>query len=82
MASALVRHDLIVATFNPLKTSDLRDDCRALIGKRCSFTAGWEIESGVYAGQMAMVPAWWPCNIGWVPECDLQDLEFVGGERG
>jgi hypothetical protein len=81
-AEALERFDVVLATFQPRRTDDLKKHARAWIGVRMRWCAGWEIDAedgGPYAGQMAMTPHEpTPAGlepIGWVPFCDLADVD-------
>lgn len=89
-AGALERFEVVTATFRPQRTDDLKPHARAWIGVRMRWCAAWEIEAedgGPYVGQMAMIPQgptpdgldW----LGWVPLCDLADVEApnAGGNR-
>lgn len=70
--------DLITATFQPDRTDDLKPHARNWIGVRLRWCAAWEIDKGLYAGQMAMMLDETPLGlkpIGWVPLCDLSDIE-------
>lgn len=76
------RYDEVVATFKPLRMDDLKPHARAWVGVRMRWLAGWEIQpedGGPYVGQMAMTPHEpTPAGlepIGWVPLCDLADVE-------
>ncbi|AKJ28802.1 hypothetical protein AAW51_2111 [Caldimonas brevitalea] len=66
------------AVFQPQRTDDLRPGAAAFIGQAGEFMEGWEIESGPYAGQRAMlVPMSWALRLApmsWVPECDLVEV--------
>jgi hypothetical protein len=81
-AEALERYDVVLATFQPRRTDDLKEHARAWVGVRMRWCAAWEIDEddgGPYVGQMAMTPhdptppglEW----LGWVPFCDLADVE-------
>lgn len=80
----LNRHDIVVATFAPQRRDDLKDGGADFIGWRGEWQVCWEIEEGDYAGQWALAPFPLWANeftppFGWVPECDLADIELVGG---
>lgn len=65
--------------FMPQRTDDLRDEVRPWVGVQCRWRAAWIIESGQFAGDIAMQclefsPGQPP--LGWVP---LRDLVIVEG---
>lgn len=65
----------ITATFKPIHIDTLRDECKQYIGQRLAFYAGWIIEEGRYAGQMAYIPLHSDLFY-WLPEEDLEDIEI------
>lgn len=78
-AGSLHIWDVVTATFQPQRTDDLNPHARPWIGGRMRWEASWQIDDGPYAGQLAMTPheptpAGLP-HIGWVPLCDLADVE-------
>ena len=78
----LQKHDLVIATFTPVVTTDIRPDARVAIGERGEFQALWIIEDGPYAGDWAMMPLdskRFRCT--WVPLCDLSDIELLESYR-
>lgn len=65
--------DKIIATFKPTDLSTLRPEVLNDIGWLGEWQAAWIIESGVYAGQWAMIPLGKErYTFGWVPEEDLE----------
>ena len=53
----------------------------AFVGVRTTWIPGWIIDSGNYAGQRAVTPfaeirSGMGTAFGWVPECDLVDIEL------
>ena len=76
----LQRFDKVLATFSPRRVDDLRDEAPAAIGLRGVFAAAWLIEEGPYRGQWAMSPNDFErFRFGWVPLCDLSDVEVQAG---
>ena len=70
--------DKIIATFNPKKTDNLVTGMENHIGKRFTFEAMWVIEDGQYVGEWAMAPRMTgPPLCGWIPLCDLDNIERV-----
>jgi hypothetical protein len=77
--------DIITATFQPVKTSDLKEGMQEWIGRKERWKAQWIVEDGSYAGDWAMIPIKdkeyrvhpeFPYL--WVPLCDLKrDSEFL-----
>lgn len=67
--------DLVRATFQPQRTDDLAPGVAEHIGARMEWEAGWIQEEGAYAGQWAFLPRDRSTNLGWVPACDLADVE-------
>jgi len=67
----------IEATFTPIRRDNLRPDAERMIGKRLRLQAAWVVEEGPYAWQWAFTQADFDptCFIGWVPECDLSEIE-------
>mgnify|MGYP003348215395 CR=1 FL=1 len=72
----LKQHDVVIATFSPTRTDDLKPGVMQMIGSRLEWSAGWCIEDGPYKGQQAMIPCADPW-FAWVPECDLTDIELL-----
>jgi hypothetical protein len=76
------RFDRVLATFAPRRRDDLKPQAVAWIGRRVEWSAEWIVEDGAYAGQWAMRPSD-PSppaglqTLGWVPFCDLTDLERI-----
>lgn len=67
-------YDRVQAIFKPRRTDDLKSESLVLIGKELEYEAYWEIESGPYKGEWAMIPAREYGLIGggyWVPSGDL-----------
>jgi hypothetical protein len=74
----LQRYDVVDATFQPIRTDDLKPPAVPWVGVRMKWQAAWPIDDkdgGPYVGQMAMTPQGPLPNglewIGWVPLCDL-----------
>lgn len=75
-------YSVVTATFNPLRTDDLREHAKAWVGVRTKWCAAWLIDakdSSQYVGQMAMIPHEITSEglppLGWVPFCDLTDVK-------
>ena len=71
---------LILGTFAPQRTDDLRPGTAPYIGQRRRWYVGGIIEAGPYTGDRYCDPflePLWP-GFGWVPLCDLADVEEVG----
>lgn len=72
--------DRVKATFQPVRTDDLRDGIEKWIGVESQWVVGWIIDEGPYEGQQAMLPS--PSEdemkvqgimpVSWVPVCDLR----------
>jgi len=73
-------YDVVVATFQPQRTDDLKNNADKFIGVRCKWEAVWEIEDGPYEGQFAMstvdfeIQRKYGSSFVWVPQCDLKDV--------
>jgi hypothetical protein len=71
------RYEKFVATFEPVRRDDLRDNAADWIGRRLTWQRMWLIEDGPYAGQWACSPydgkTFEPTPFSWVPECDLSN---------
>jgi hypothetical protein len=70
---ALTQYDIVIATFQPGRTDDLRAGAREVIGYRGQWEAAWVIEDGPYEGQWAMVPEE-HLKFAWCPESDLEGM--------
>ena len=71
-------YDRVRAKFAPLRTDDLKDEAKANIGVVAEWSVGWMIsaeDGGSYVGQWAMLPEGNKPFIGWVPFCDLSEVE-------
>lgn len=72
------------AAYTPQRTDDLVPGALPLIGTRMAWHAAWQLDQGVYAGDWACAPSTvrerpWP--FGWVPLCDLADIEMETEEH-
>ena len=68
----------IIATFQPKRIDDLQGGAESLIGWRGAWMFCWimdETDGGPYVGMKVYVPADHGVRLGWVPECDLADIE-------
>lgn len=67
----------IEATFAPKREDDLRPEAAALVGRRIQWRPMGTMDSGPYEGQRIYMPRDFAVNIGWVPFCDLKDVQEV-----
>ncbi len=78
-AEAYRQHDEVMATFSPARRDDLRPETERWVGHRGKWYAGWVIEEGQFAGQLAwfltLVDGELPPFRWWVPTEDLADIE-------
>lgn len=78
-ADDLQQFDWIMATFQPTRTDNLKPGSEKWIGRRMLFEIVWGIDDGPYEGDWAALhyspPG--PEHFGWVPVCDLQDIEMA-----
>ncbi len=77
MSTAIKCGSRVRATFQPQRTDDLKPEAWPLVGKRFVFEAALRCDpEGPYAGQWE---CWFvdPETAGWVPECDLADIEVL-----
>lgn len=67
----------IEATFTPQRSDDLNPRALRFIGRRLTWLAAWVVEDGPYKGQWAFTADinGSSLGLGWVPECDLSDIQ-------
>lgn len=59
----------VKATFTPVRTDDLREECASLCGVEKEYMYMGVMDEGPYAGQRIYQPS--DRSTGWIPECDL-----------
>ena len=71
-----MRRHYVTATFQPKRVDDLQGSAEQFVGYRGLWFFAWVIEDGPYEGMLAYVPHDHKVNVGWVPDCDLADVEY------
>jgi hypothetical protein len=77
--ATLTQRDVVVATFAPKRTDDLKPCALSVVGWRGEWFVWWEImpdDGGPYVGQLAMGSTALQPPCVWVPWEDLADVEL------
>ena len=68
----------IEATYQPQRTDDLIPEAAAVVGQRLKFICVGRVDwDNPYYGQPQWLAHDTPKYMGWVPSCDLQEVELV-----